>query len=307
MIELLRAIKYKYLYFSASRCVANSNTIPKALPEVAFIIGCGRSGTTLLGELLSLHNDISYLFEPYYIWAAINPKLDILNLFNDIEALLILDQNFFLKSHIFSFLRCIERFSSDNKSQILIEKTPLNVFRIGWLNRISPSAKYIHIVRDGVNVCTSIEKLASTNSYKIFGKPALNQWWGNDYSKWKALNRDGISAGYFPHEVEMLDSHFSKAAYEWLLSLKEVDKWRSTLGDRLYEVTYDELIFSPNNTLRKLSNFLGLASQSEWLDQSVAKIKYSDSCIEDGPSLPVNMCEAFNQYQERYDFLHRVK
>src|SRR6516164_2657563 len=33
-----------------------------------FIIGCGRSGTTLLGELFAKHPELSYRYEPYHRW-----------------------------------------------------------------------------------------------------------------------------------------------------------------------------------------------------------------------------------------------
>ena len=38
-----------------------------------FIIGCGRSGTTLLGELFAMHPGVSYICERYDLWAAIHP------------------------------------------------------------------------------------------------------------------------------------------------------------------------------------------------------------------------------------------
>lgn len=285
----------------------SNNASSEKLPLSAFIVGCGRSGTTLLGDILSCHHEISYLFEPYYIWSAIDPRLDVLNLFQNKEPSLFLDDSFFLESHATSFANCVRRFSSNRESKLLIEKTPLNVFRIGWLSQVSPGAKFIHIVRDGLDVCTSIKNLATTNSYKIAGKPNLNQWWGNENSKWKALCRDGIAADYFPREVELLDNYFLKATYEWLLSLKEIDRWRKILGNQLYEITYDEFITHPYKTLKNISEFLGVNTEADWLRESVAKIKTPCQKNNVGLSLPPAMCKTFNQYQERYGFMHRAK
>lgn len=307
VLPLLRAAKYKYLYSAACRCVASHKILP-VLPEVAFIVGCGRSGTTLLGDILNYHDEVSYLFEPYYLWSAIDAKLDVLNLFNNIESLLFLDNDFFLKAHETAFAFCTKRFSKDRNHRLLIEKTPLNAFRIGWLNKVSPNAKFVHIVRNGFDVCSSIERLATTNSYKIAGKPNLNQWWGNNYSKWKALRRDGIAAGYFAREVDLLDSHISKAAYEWLVSLKEIDKWRTSLNDRFCEITYNQLVTEPSETLRKLSNFLEISVEPKCLEQSISKINpiyRHDHNLE--LILPPSMCKEFNQYQEKYGFLNRAK
>ena len=307
MLPLLRAAKYKYLYSTACRCVASQKKSPKLPSEVAFIVGCGRSGTTLLGDIMSAHHEVSYLFEPYYLWSAIDPRLDVLNLFNNIKSLLFLGNDFFLEEHRAAFAHCTERFSKDKHYRLLIEKTPLNSLRIGWLNKVYSGAKFVHIIRDGFDVCTSIERLATANSYKIAGKPNLNQWWGNNYSKWKALRRDGIAAGYFPQEVDLLDNHISKAAYEWLVNLKEIDRWRTTLGDQLCEITYNQLVTHPSETLKKLSNFLEVSVEAKWLEQSVAKINpiYRHNVTK--LIIPPSMCEVFNQYQEKYGFLHRAK
>lgn len=307
LLPFIRKLKYSYLYFNARSCITNKKLISHYPYTTVYIIGCGRSGTSLLGNLLSSHNEITYLFEPYYIWSAIDPRLDVLNLFQTIDASLILDNGFFFENHRHFFERCVECFKISQDAEILLEKTPLNAFRIGWLTEVTPNAKFLHIVRDGLEVCTSIENLAVTNSYKIAGKPNLNQWWGNNNSKWNALRRDGATAGYFPLEVISLKSHITKAAYEWLLSLIEIDRWRNTLGNSLYEITYHELISQPYKTLLSVSEFLGIRATSYWLEQSITKIKPTPVSEYKTLSLPKEMSKTFNQYQGRYGFLNRAK
>ena len=36
--------------------------------NIALIIGCARSGTSILGELVSAHPDVKYIFEAHPIW-----------------------------------------------------------------------------------------------------------------------------------------------------------------------------------------------------------------------------------------------
>jgi hypothetical protein len=43
----------------------------------AFIVGCGRSGTTILGRLLSQHLDVAYFYEPQGRWAMVDSRTDI--------------------------------------------------------------------------------------------------------------------------------------------------------------------------------------------------------------------------------------
>lgn len=304
-----RLLKYSSLYYNACRSTKKKPKFTDNFQlSYAFIIGCGRSGTTLLGDILSAHHNTAYLYEPYYLWSAIDPTLDVLNLFQNITPSLFLGSDFYLENHTTSFTNYIRHYINNNHAQLLIEKTPLNTFRIAWLRQLVPDAKFIHIVRDGLDVCNSIAKLATTNSYKIACKPNLNQWWGNNNSKWKALYGGGVALGHFhQHEVDLLDTQLSKAAYEWLLSLIEVDQWRGTLGDSLFEVTYDDLLKEPFKTLKQISEFLSLDTTPSWLDQSCTKIKSPNNQGNLSFELPPYMCEVFNQYQEKYGFPCQTK
>ena len=43
-----------------------------------FIVGVGRSGTTLLGNILGIHRHVGFLNEPRAVWDVIEPNHDIL-------------------------------------------------------------------------------------------------------------------------------------------------------------------------------------------------------------------------------------
>ncbi|NJM87062.1 MAG: sulfotransferase [Hydrococcus sp. RU_2_2] len=311
MIETLkpwgRAIKYGWLqriseYKAQHNWLGDNNNDS---PPV-FLIGCGRSGTTILGYILSLHPDIFYLLEPYHLWAAIEPKTDILNFYHQIDAHFLMNESHWTENSQDRFNRLFIKGFPNKKTKIVMEKTPINTVRIGYLNALAPEAKFIHIIRDGFDVACSIERLASTNQYKIANKPHLNQWWGNNNYKWKAMMRDCIAAGYFPHEIDRLSDHRSKAAYEWLVSLSEVDCWREKLGDRLCEVTYTQLTKNPESVLRNICAFLNLDMSNTWLEGAIAQVKPSKPSVPKTIVLPPAMCEAFNSYQERFGFTNRA-
>ncbi len=51
-----------------------------------FIIGIGRSGSTILGTVLSMHREIGFLDEPKAIWYSIDPKDDVIGHFSNEPA-----------------------------------------------------------------------------------------------------------------------------------------------------------------------------------------------------------------------------
>lgn len=304
----LRTLKYTFLKYFAEYKASRKNLCERInqLQNLAFIVGCGRSGTTLLGHIFSGHRNILYFFEPYHLWAAISPLTDVLNIYHQIDAQLFMGEADVTEEVKLRFMRVFYGTSRNHSDKLLIEKTPLNAMRIGYLNSLAPQAKFIHIIRDGVDVACSIERIALTNSYKMVGKPKLNQWWGIENYKWKALSRDGASAGYYPEEVNLCDNHRAKASYEWLVSLGEMDCWRERLGNRLYEITYDQLTENPEDTLPNLCNFLEIDSPKLWLNQGTGMIQLARPTGSKTLSLPPKMCDAFNRYQERFDFTNRA-
>ena len=300
----LRSIKYQWLYWSAKQRILHRQRQKNNQTNlVAFLIGCGRSGTTLLGQILSQHPQLCYFFEPYHLWAAIDRKTDALNLYHIGSAAMFMDVS---DIHEYTSSRFYQLFQTQHPNQYILEKTPLNALRIGYLNAIVPNAKFIHLVRDGVDVCRSIERLANTNSYKITGKPQLNQWWGINHSKWKALARDGANAGYYTDEINFLQTNVSKGAYEWLVTLGEIDRWKQSLGNRFWEVSYEELTASPESVLSQLCDFLEITAPSHWFQNSISTIQVYRRNHNTPLALPTKMCQAFNQYQQQYGFAKRA-
>ncbi len=204
------------------------------------------------------------------------------------------------------FGRLMLRKMRQNSKGVFIEKTPINTMRIEYLNALVPHAKYICIVRDGVDICRSIARLAKTNTYKIAGKPTLNQWWGVDYAKWKSLVADGSEAGYYPDDVNHLDDHHAKGAYEWLVSLHEVDRCRELLGDRLCEITYSSLTDNPKQVLEDICNSMGMDAPKGWLQAASEKIHGARISQGSPVELPPAMCQAFNELQQRFGFAGRA-
>lgn len=267
-----------------------------------FIIGCGRSGTTILGSVVAMHPQVRYMCEPYDLWAAVDPVTDFLHLYTRHAPHCLLDES----AATTAARRRFQRLMIPAPRSVLVEKTPVNTLRIGYLNAIAPGARFIHIVRDGIDVTHSIEQVAAKTRELAF-RSAINNWWGVDNIKWKVLALDGAVAGYYADEVRTLTTDAQRGAYEWLVSMREVERWRPRLGNRLIELRLDDLISDPRGMLTSLTAGVGLSvSDESWLDEAVKKIHPVSHDYKRDLVLPERMREDFNRIQETFDFKGRA-
>ena len=306
---IARSIKYGRLLRRAQSDSTKLN-VPAISPPISFVFGCGRSGTTILGKLLASHDEVFYLFEPYHIWTAILPATDMIQLFgnNDQEAHCIIGSEHISETEIQRFNSCMqsELHRSGKPGQRIIEKTPINAMRIPLLNKLSPQSPLLHLVRNGIDVVRSIERLASSNKYQLSGKGEWNQWWGRDHCKWKSLASDAESQGVYHGEIQQLKSNAEMGALEWLISLGEVDAHREELGENLLEICYNNLTEDPRVQLTKICKHFGIDPNTTWLDSCCEQLDSARKNQGEQLVLPPNMCKSFNKFQEQYGFEGRA-
>ncbi len=275
--------------------------------DIAYIVACGRSGTTILGKSLQQHPDVCYLFEPYHLWAAVLPETDATNLYERVEGRMILDGDCVDDAVRLRFRRAIASAARRAGRTHLIEKTPHNALRIGFLEALSPEPRYVHIMRDGVAVARSIARVAGDNTYGIATRPALNQWWGEHDIKWRTLCADARRRGYFVDEIDALDTDLQRGAFEWLVTMLEIERHRARIADRLFEIRYDDLRKDPRKTLAHLAGFVGFTPTIAWLDTVKVMIGSPRTHPPDSLELPPAIARAFNACQERLGFAGRAR
>ena len=306
---LARSIKYGRLLRRA-QSDAKTTQVPELNPPVSFIFGCGRSGTTILGQLLSAHDEVLYLFEPYHIWRAVVPATDMIQLYGayDSGTHCLMGDEFITDVEVQKFNACVQGDlkRSGNPQLSVIEKTPINAMRISMLNAISPHSPMLHLVRDGIDVVRSIERLSSTNSYQLSGKGDWNQWWGRNHCKWKSLSADATAKGLFQDEIHLLRTDVQMGALEWLASLIEVNAYKEQLGGKLLEVCYNNLTKKPKEELSTICTHFGINPKDSWLEYCCEQLDSARKNQGDDVALPPQMCKAFNEYQEQYGFEGRA-
>jgi len=231
-----------------------------------FLFGCGRSGTSILGDLLATHPDVTYLYEPQGRWAMVDERTDLWHRYRLKTGSALLEAGDLSD-------RSIRRFRGmfRAKTNLLLDKSPEHAFRLGFLAALDPSARFIHIVRDGWRVAASIKSVAG-QSYPIAGRYRYNLWWGLDDVKWRMLCDLAVERRYIDDEVHRVSDDRERGLCEWLLSVNEVAVHRDELGNRLLHLKYDDLVSDPGNQLARIAGFLGLEPDGSWLDRAAEMI-----------------------------------
>src|SRR5262245_42051840 len=220
-----------------------------SLDRPVFLIGCGRSGTTILGTALSHHPAIAYLNEPRQLWIRCYPETDIWSPLADRRGgALALDASA-CRGRRTRRLRSLfaEELRKSARRQ-LVEKLPINSFRLPFIDAMFPDARYLHIVRNGVEVAASIAR-----------ECAERDWYGAHDYKWRQLVR---FADRRP-ETASLPAHcsddFARGLLEWRLSVECARAFCSALpASRHLELRYEALVADPPGTLADVERFIGV-------------------------------------------------
>ncbi len=141
--------------------------------NVFFILGSVRSGTTLLRDLLKAHPNLGCPEETHmFRWAEpfasddycyVNKENDTLKVHRQIDGVGEEDFNSVLKHSADKkefMLNYLQLFASTQQSTAkrFFDKTPQNVYGLPLIRAYFPKAKIIHIVRNPLNVISSLKE-----------------------------------------------------------------------------------------------------------------------------------------------------
>ena len=224
-------------------------------PEISrpvFIIGCGRSGTTILGETLSRHPQIAYLNEPRHLWLYAYPQTDIWAGASGAAKLLLTEAD--AEPSRSRIIRRLLRFEALIKGRpLLLEKLPAHCFHLGFLLRIFPAARFIHLRRNGLEVARSIAIVAEHGN-----------WHGEDGHKWTLLAQYAQESEKTRGLPALCRSSVDQGLLEWRLSTEAALQGLQGLPkETVFELDYEDLLGRPAETLAAIQAFLGLEDAPE--------------------------------------------
>lgn len=213
------------------------------LHRPVFVVGCARSGTTLLAAMLGDHPQIAEWSEANSLWdpgwfpwrpeLQGEPPLEVdTAAFNERWW----RQNRHRRRDVAAAFGAYQALEG---RELLLNKSPFHTFRVPQLLELFPEARFVHLVRDG-------RAVAHSYANHLLHKGKLREW-------------PAELARRFESDPEGLVVH---AAGVWSRSLCEVaacDR-RLALSARglLIELSYEELIAEPAATLVRLHRFLAV-------------------------------------------------
>src|SRR6056297_1906627 len=208
-----------------------------------FIVGCPRSGTTLLQSLLASHPDIVSFPETHLFSKTIHisPIVRFFTVYGSKhlrksdhimeEFGLSSDQSLKRDQKIYRTQRWAEillqkldeigqHYAEDDEGYLL-EKTPRHLHYVDLIHNADPEAYFIHLIRNGENVVAS-----------------LSQATGNHPGKWSG------------------DRSLSKSVFWWNRSIKLSRKY---IGKpKNVHVRYENLLEDPASVLQYICEFIGI-------------------------------------------------
>ncbi len=230
--------------------------IRKPVDRPVFILGVGRSGTTILGTILALHRDVGYLNEPKALWQAALGDDDLIGSYSRRAGrfrMTAADATPGVKRRLHRYYRTFLRLSGNRR---VVDKYPELVFRNGLLNAVFPDARKIMLIRNGADTCQSIANWSLKHGQQA------DDWWGRNRQKWHLLVDQLIAPDpYFAPvlaDIRGLSRHMDMAAVEWIVTMREALQLQVQNPGSLHFVRYEDLTADPAATIPEILQFCGL-------------------------------------------------
>ena len=213
------------------------------LKNPVFVLGCARSGTTLLAELLGDHRDIANWSEANYIWDPEwypwRPSIQgIWPMEFDTGAFTARwsKQAFARQKEIQATFGAYQWLQ---KRDCFLNKSPFHTFRISQLLKMFPGARLIHLIRDG-------RAVAHSYTGHLLRKNKLQEW--------PAEQREIFSQN--PEELTLFLASFWKKNIEEVVHQDRM--FELTKQGKLFTLSYEDLCNDTNTTLNHICGYLKL-------------------------------------------------
>ncbi len=238
---------------------------PGKVERPVFIVGCGRSGTTILGKCLSLHPDITYLNEPRDLWRHALVTTDYISYRAWRDGTYKLDM-YAADATVRSGPRLHALFAHEVRrhgGRQLIEKTPINSLRMDLVKALFPDCIFIHICRHPLEVANSIAV-----------QTERGLWWGSHDIKKHQIKRYAETVWKLGDVVSSCTTDRDFALIEWRVYTSAVrEAFAAMPSSRYLEISYDDLLDDAGGTIHRLLSFMDLPDHEDTLAYARSEVK----------------------------------
>jgi hypothetical protein len=230
-----------------------------------FVVGVGRSGTTLLGRMLGVHPDVGFLNEPKALWQAVNPDDDIIGSYRPTCGRLRLGAEDATAAMRVTARRLVSWYLLLTRSRRLVDKYPELIFRTPFVRALFPDARFVMVTRPPLDVVASMARWSA--SHRVGGA----DWWGVGQRKWRALWDEAVAADPdMAWVTEIVDrgtaTAAERAAVEWLATATAALRLRHAPGMPFTVLAYEDLVTDPAGSVERLLAACGLPTSPRVLE-----------------------------------------
>ena len=289
------------LVFMIAKCLYKMPKL-KAVTEPIFIVGTGRSGTTILGVVMSIHKQIGFLNEPKATWAGLYNGEDLIGSYNQNNCKFRLGQSDVNEQLKIDTHKVFGGFLRISGSARLLDKYPELVFRIEFVRSIFPDARFLFLSRSGIKTCGSIA--GWSERYGRYGRSGVQDWWGLNDRKWLLLVEQLV-----PEHQDLLEhikeirtlNNQGRAAVEWVVNTRNGINLCQGHDPNIMHIPYEELCSNPKNWAILIQKFLNLNKDLVFERYAIDNLKDQDKNVE--ISLPVWLSDILEKTQKSLDEL----
>jgi len=216
-----------------------------------FLVGCPRSGTTLLQSLLAAHSQLLSFPETHFFTKVLSPRPLLRNLglasphartrfYRILEDIGHPHMHTHLprftvsrRQYSRAFVALLDAVTQSQNKQGWLEKTPRHLHHVDEIRARVPGAKFIHLIRNGEDVIASLYEVVKAHPERWVSMPAGD-----------------------------LDSCIAR----WIESIERSQHYLAAPDHAI--VRYEQLIEAPRDVLGHLCRFIGVSFEERMLEDA---------------------------------------